>query len=41
MKDEVAGDADRDGVAEGGGLADRGARERLEEPVHCPSPAGH
>jgi hypothetical protein len=34
IEDEIAGDADRDGIAKGGHLADRQPRELPEESVH-------
>jgi hypothetical protein len=34
IEDEIAGDADRDGIAKGGHLADRQPRDLPEEPVH-------
>src|SRR5207248_10011078 len=34
IEHEIAGDADRDGIAKGGHLADRETRDLPEEPVH-------
>ena len=38
IEGEVSRDADRDRVAEGGGLAERQARDLADEFVQCPLP---